>query len=216
MRELLDRLEAEDWTAAVDHFSPAYVEAEVASILQSVRPKRRLPTVDGLLKADPAMPRDVATYEVDRARRAPPPNPFYGDLYGVDTEEDLEGMDSAEIYARYLHGRDHRWRWRAHVRALMDRHPEYRKELEDQLTRTSSPWSGEVLGQVVDGSRAYVLFGRRQVQTEESQVDFPPSVAVFRRLEDAWRLSSDIVPGYATMFGPVRVPDQEGGWITLT
>ena len=86
MRELLDRLEAEDWTAAVDHFSPAYVEAEVASILQSVRPKRRLPTVDGLLKADPAMPRDVATYEVDRARRAPPPNPFYGDLYGERTD----------------------------------------------------------------------------------------------------------------------------------
>ena len=216
MRELLDRLQAEDWSSAVDLYSSDYVAAEVEAILRSVRPRRRVPTVEGLLRSDPEMPREVAEYEVERARRDPPPNPFFGDLYGIESEADLDGMEPPEIFARYLHGCDYRWRWRAHVRALIERHPQHRESLEEQLQRSSSPWSGEVLGDVVNGERAYVLFGGPDEPVEVSPRDFAPRVGVLRSLDGRWLLSSDIIPGHVTMVGPVRVPDGEGGWVNLT
>lgn len=215
LRKILEYLEDEDWDGAIALHSREYIEAEVSSMLLSVRPPRRIPTVEGLMRSDPTMPRVVAEYEVESARRAPQPNAFFGDLFGIESEEDLEGMSPREIYARYLHGRDYRWRWRDHIAALGARHPLHREALEAQLARSPSPWRVEVIGQVVDGSRAYVLFGSPR-NLDEHAVDHPPSVAVFRLTAKGWRLSSDIVPGHVLSFGPVRVPDGDGGWVTLT
>ena len=215
-QELLDRLEAEDWAGAVALHTAEFVEVEVGHVLRSVHPPRKLPTVDGLLGADPQMPREVAEYEVDRARRAPLPSPYFYDLYDIESEADVEALSSSEIFARYLHGRDYRWRWRLHIEALIERHPGHRDALEELLAQGGSPWHGPVAGHVEIGDRAHVVYGIHERPAEEYGDDLAPSVAVMRRTDSGWRVSSNIVPGYATAFGPARVPDGEGGWTTLT
>lgn len=216
MREVLAHLEAENWDAAVALHTPEYVAAEVEQLLEMVHRRRRLPTVEGLRRSDPEMPLAVAEYEVDRARRAPPPNPYFGDLYGIESEADLAELTPSEIFARYLHGRDYRWRWREYLDSLMKRHPRHVEALRAQRARGGSPWRTDVLGHVIDGRRAYVVYGSRDRPIEEYATDLAPGVAVMRLGDGGWRLSSDIVPGYATAFGPVRVEDGKGGWLSLT
>lgn len=215
-RELLARLEAEDWLGAVALHSPAFIQAEVSSLLRMARPARRLPTVESLLREDPKMPKEVAEYEADRARRAPPPSPYFGDLHGVESAAHLEVLSPEEIFARYLHGRDYRWRWRLHIDALIERHPEHAPALTELRAKEGSPWQGPVAGHIETDARAYVIYGVHHRPAEEHGIDPAPSVAVMRREDVGWRVSSDIVPGYAAVFGPVRVPDGSGGSLVLT
>ncbi len=215
-RELLDCLDTEDWSGAVLLHAQSFVEFYVARVLRSVHPPRRRPTVESLLRDDPGMPREVASYEVERAERAPPHSPYFGDIYGVESEAELGALSGPDVFARYLHGRDYRWRWRLYLDRLMDRHPQHRDELAVQRSSVRSPWDGDVVGHVEHDAKAYVLYGVQRRPESEYDEDLAPSVAVMRRTDQGWRVSSDIVPSYATAFGPARVSDGAGGWVVLS
>lgn len=79
-----------------------------------------------------------------------------------------------------------------------------------------SPWGTTVAGHVEFGERGFVIVGTPTDPPGEFPLDHAPQVMVFRRISGGWRLSSSILPGYTTVFGPVRVQDASGEWVNLT
>ena len=74
--EVLRLLEAEDYSAAAQLYHPAYIASAVTTCWRDVRPEQRHPTVEGLLKSYPDMPREAAEYEVKQSKNRPPPPPY--------------------------------------------------------------------------------------------------------------------------------------------
>ena len=214
VRALVERLDAEDWEGAADLHSPAFLELSARRLLRSAETDPRRLSVDSLLAAHPSVARDVAEEQIREANRMGPDKAFFRDLYGIETLEEARRLDPREMFARQLQGRDHRWRHRLHISELLSRHPEHRDALEAHLAGVPSQWSGAVAGHVTYHDRAYVVFGLRESARTGAEDIAPPSV-VLVETDQGWRVSSDIFPRHITLFGPVRVKDDQGNWIVL-
>jgi len=216
--EALRRLETEDYAGAAELYHPTVSARAVANSWSEVRHERKVPTVEGLLKTYPDMPRQAAEWEVRQAGNRPPPSPSFERLYGVESEAALQALEPREVLSRRLWASDLRWRFRAYLDGLMQEHPEYRDQLAQQRAALEYPWSGEPLGCVERGDRAFVVLGGREEERPENMPDdHLGSLVVLRRTADGWRISSELGMSDGVMaFLHVAVKNADGERIVLS
>jgi hypothetical protein len=163
------------------------------------------------------MPREAAEYEVQRALNQPPPRPSFDGLFGVESESDLAALTPKEVLARLLKGGDHRWRYRAYLDELAEKHPQYRDQLERQRAQATYMWSGTPAGCVERAGRAYVVLTSAGPPREELPDDHTARVVVLRRSDGAWRISSDVAPSSGMLVHfHVAVKNERGDTVVLS
>ena len=97
-------------------------------------------------------------------------------LFGIQSAGQLEGLEAGQAFARILQGRDQRSRRRRRIDDLIERYPQHRQALEMQRSHTSSQWQRQVLGHVLDATRAYVVVRDHEDAPGQSPEDAPPTV----------------------------------------
>ena len=219
--EVLRLLEAEDYTAAAELYHPDYVASAVTTSWRDARPEQRHPTVEGLLKLYPDMPREAAEYQVKQAKNCPPRPPYFEELYGVESESDLEALTPIEVLARRLWGSDYRWRFREYLDGLTEKHPEYEDQLQEQRARLTYMWKGVPLGHVERGDRAYVVVGSPDGAPDDYPEGLPDDylarLVVVRMSAAGWRISSDLgSKGGAMVHLHVAVKNADGETVVLS
>ena len=214
--EVLRLLEAEDYQGAAALHDPGYARFRLAMVQRQARPVRKRPTVEGLLKLYPDMPKAAAEYEVARAENAPPPEPSFDELFGVESASDLADLTPTAALARILQASDFRWRQRAYLDQLALQHPEYDDQLAEQKSQVRYMWSGTVVGHVEHANRAFVVVTSSSPR-EEYPDDHASRLVVLRRHDGSWGVSSNISPssGLLVRFH-VAVKDTGGNTVVLS
>ena len=220
--EAVARLLAEDYSGAAELYHSDLVRGCVERAWMSAQPRVHLLTVEDLLRQDPAMPREVAEYEVKRAANRFPPPPSFPEIHGVESEEELAALEPREVLARQLWAADLRLRFRAHLDQLAATHPRYRDQLAEQKAALRPLWYTLPLGSVESGDRTYVvlgdsgewLVGRKKSMPDDGLAD----LVVLRRDGGGWRISSSLGlgGGFAVGTPHVAVKDEDGKTVVLS
>ena len=175
-----------------------------------------LPTVEELMEMDPELgPEDAERLAEVRARLV---RPSVAASYArVETKAELLELSDREILARRLERQDPSTQTRRHFERLIQRHPRFRAQLEEQRESHVRPVPFHIPGSVLDGRWAYVLVVREIDESSPHFIVPDPSVVPLERHGDTWRLAVD--PGDLLGFGHLTivttVEDDDGEWIAL-
>jgi len=104
----LNALNAEDWRGAAQLCDPVSLRAFKRHLLEQFAPEKpaRELTIEDFLRHTPDKPRQVAEYELaQHRRRVDLRRRLEEELPGVSSVDDLQQLDPAEAFARWLDGR---------------------------------------------------------------------------------------------------------------
>ena len=177
----LKAIQAADWKAAagfvdvvpLDHYRLTQVD-----MLKHVR--RSTMTVEQMMRADSTMPRAVAEYQVQRMKEQSQRFNVLEYEFGVNDPDSLAAMSPSMVAERFLEVHDPRW-------ALLQ--ATKRSNCPKAVTDSALPKPNfRVLGTIVDGATAYVLYERDDNPAMDlDQVrSFGPPMLVLRRRVDNW------------------------------
>jgi hypothetical protein len=147
------------WSEAARFVEAEWVVRERDEMVQQLRRPSpiRIVTADQLMRSDPEMPRAVAEYQVQAARKHigdfDPLQSAYARVASVD---ELARLTPTEAAARYLEARDMRWQ----LHLAIERERRRGCALEDSVFTAlehKRPGATRILGAVIDDSIAYVL-----------------------------------------------------------
>ena len=212
-----EHLAAEEWTEAARLLDPVFLKRFRESEAPHVRPPQPI-TVETYLERDPDLPREVAEYWV-RQHAMHPPRRLADYFAGVESEEELDRLGDAELFARHLEAVDPAARYRRYLATLAAQFPEFEDQLNGKMAEVRATWGYEVLGSIDAGNRSLVLFEHPGMREGAVHGYEPvPHVAVVVDREYGPRIAHDPSPhtGMVVAFAPITVVDSEGESVRLT
>jgi hypothetical protein len=182
VRKFFALLEQQRWSEVPFFVEPLWLGLSYDERVQQARsqPDRSPITAEQLMSGGNDMPLAVAQWNADRMNQSNA-TPQFDDIAGVETLEQLENLTPGELLARRLQAADFRYRLNAAVESSES--PVAKLEIDPEFPRKT------VIGDVISGSRAYVLFGDTFPGSREQHVHLLPLI----RTTDGWKLD-DLTP----------------------
>ncbi len=181
VREVIALMRTERWSEIPAWIEPEAVQKNWENRLGQARQQQADPhrlTVEQYREHQPEMPIEVAQWTVDQHNRSAGELRFL-DVPGVETIEELERLTPVELMAWMLQAGDSRYQLQAEI-------SRQKPELAE-LGIESPPDEREVVGEVIAGELAYVVFVTRYAMSGSRE----PALAVLRRTVEGWRLMPD-------------------------
>ena len=182
VREFFALLEQQRWSEVPAFVDPVWLGQSYDERVQQARsqPDRSPITAEQLMSGVNDMPLAVAQWNADRMN-ASYATPRFDDIAGVETLEQLENLTPDELLARRLQAADLRYRMNAAVDSSES--PVAELEIDPEFPRKT------VIGDVISGNRAYVVFSDTFPGSREQHVRLLPLI----RTADGWKLD-DLTP----------------------
>ena len=192
----LKAVEAADWKAAAGFLDVVPLDHYRLERIDAVRRMRRgySITVEQLMKSDTLMPRAVAEYQVQRMKDRSHDFNFLEMEFGIADADSLAAMSASVVAQHWLEVHDRRWALRAAFK---------RSHCPMPPADSLPPAHFRILGTVVDGSAAYLLYQR----DDDPPIDldqvrsFGPSMLYLRHGLDGWWVLPRLTAGMNMVSG---------------
>ena len=176
VREVIALMQQQRWSEIPQWIDPAALQQAWESRIQQARAQQQPSpplTVEQYRQHQPDMPLEVAQWQVDQfnERRSE-----FRDLSGVDSFEELERLTPAELLARTLEAQD--------SRSALQNQMAVAAPAIASLGVESPPDQRVVIGEVISGGQAYVVFQTRYSLGNHLET----ALAFLRRSAGGWRL----------------------------
>ncbi|HEY2853727.1 MAG TPA: hypothetical protein VGJ18_12825 [Gemmatimonadaceae bacterium] len=183
----LKAIQAADWKAAAGFLDVVPLDHyRLEQIDMAKHSRRSTMTVEQIMRADSTMPRAVAEYQVQRMKQQSQRYNFLEYEFGVTDPDSLAAMSPSTVAERWLQVHDRRWGF---LQALKRSHCPL-SEADSLLPKPNV----RVLGTVVNGSTAYLLYERDdEPPGDPNEVrSRGPHMLTLRRDIDVWWVSPRI------------------------
>lgn len=205
-------LNQEEWAEVAHLCDPTSLRVFKRQLLGSLSPAGdqgpRL-TATELMKAVPGMPRAVAEYQVSRFRESMDPRRRLRDeLPSVKSQQELEAMDPADVFAAWLDGRS----LRRQIQRSVERRRMSRATANEVISLGLNQLTFRALGVVDDGPRIVHIIYRRDDGAANASIEADaPSGEVDPEVRALWH---DLAGRERTMAITARRQDDDG-WLLV-